>query len=246
MFSRSVPSKSPTFWETTAIERRYERTSQYCIACCWDFIVDFPLKLETRIGNGGIRLSGGQSQCLAIARALVVEPALLILDEATSALDAETQRKVAANISAEQRRLGFTVVQIAHRLETLRDSDVIFYFQNGHIVEVGGEDTLDHSAVEELLRRRIETKRAPDFDHPGETIDVTTSGFFRKMWETAHRSSEPAPKASKCMRLEQLEDEVKALQGKIDAARAQIAAKARARRLRVRLQAVVRLLRREC
>ena len=91
-------------------------------ACAWSFIEKFPLQFETRIGTGGIKLSGGQKQRIAIARALAKEPACLILDEATSALDAKNQKLVAENIAKEQRRLGFTIIQIAHRLETLLTS----------------------------------------------------------------------------------------------------------------------------
>merc|ERR1712185_51432 len=117
-----------------------------------DFINDYPLRLETRLGTGGIKLSGGQRQCIAIARALIKRPALLILDEATSALDAKTQAHVAAAIEAEQARLGFTVVQIAHRLETLKNSDVIYFFAHGRVVEAGGVDAAERQkAVEELL-----------------------------------------------------------------------------------------------
>merc|ERR1711988_1738951 len=149
-----------------------------------DFINDYPLKLETRLGTGGIKLSGGQKQCIAIARALIKRPALLILDEATSALDAKTQAHVAASIAAEQARLGFTVVQIAHRLETLKGSDIIYFFKHGRIVEVGGEQTLDRTAVDELLKVPIAAKTVVN-PETGAPTKVLKAGFFHDMWNRA-------------------------------------------------------------
>merc|ERR1711998_87339 len=123
--------------------------ARVCEMAGCDFINDYPLKLETRLGTaGGIKLSGGQKQCIAIARALIKRPALLILDEATSALDAKTQAHVATSIAAEQERLGFTVVQIAHRLETLKSSDLIYFFAHGRVVETGGMATMARAAVD--------------------------------------------------------------------------------------------------
>jgi len=149
-----------------------------------DFINDYPLRLETRLGTGGIKLSGGQKQCIAIARALIKRPALLILDEATSALDAKTQAHVATAIAAEQARLGFTVVQVAHRLETLKGSDIIYFFKHGRIVEVGGEQTLERTAVDELLKVPIAAKTVVN-PETGAPTKVLKAGFFHDMWNRA-------------------------------------------------------------
>jgi len=155
-----------------------------CDMAACDFINDYPLRLETRLGTRGIKLSGGQKQCIAIARALIKRPALLILDEATAALDAKTQQKVAAAIAAEQARLGFTVVQIAHRLETLKDSDVIYYLSHGVVVEHGGDQSLSRRAVEELLTVPVETRAVED-PESGLLIQKLHTGFFHDMWNKA-------------------------------------------------------------
>lgn len=115
---------------------------KYCeLACCWEnCIKELPLQFETRLGEGEgcIQLSGGQQACVAIARALIREPQLLILDEATAPLDAKTQQKVAENITNLQKERGMTVIMIAHRLDTLKACDAIFYFLYGSVVESAG------------------------------------------------------------------------------------------------------------
>ena len=100
-----------------------------------EFIVRQPQGYETMIGERGTTLSGGQRQRLAIARALLKNPPILILDEATSALDAASETKV----SRALRRLmaGRTTFIIAHRLSTVRDADEILVFDGGQIVERG-------------------------------------------------------------------------------------------------------------
>ena len=165
-------------------EAEAELTRVTDLAGC-DFISDYPLRLETRLGTGGIKLSGGQKQCIAIARALIKRPALLILDEATSALDAKTQALVAKNIESEQARLGFTVVQIAHRLETLKSSDVIYYFAHGRVVESSGLESLSCAAVDELLKVPIDAKMVPD-PETGKPTRKLRGGHFHDMWNKAH------------------------------------------------------------
>ena len=118
------------------------------------------------------------------ARALIKRPALLILDEATAALDAKTQQRVATAIAAEQARLGFTIVQIAHRLETLKDSDIIYYFAHGAVVEAGGQNSLSRRAVDELLAVPVVTRKVED-PETGELKDRLQSGFFHDMWNKA-------------------------------------------------------------
>jgi HlyB family type I secretion system ABC transporter len=105
-----------------------------------DFIQEFPLKYDTQIGEGGGLLSGGQRQRLAIARALIGKPRLLILDEATSNLDAESERIIQNNLNTILKTQ--TTIVIAHRLSTVRKADLILVMDRGLLVESGTHDQL--------------------------------------------------------------------------------------------------------
>jgi len=105
-----------------------------------DFIARQPHGYDTMVGERGTSLSGGQRQRLAIARALLKDPPVLILDEATSALDAATEARVQKALRALM--AGRTTFIIAHRLSTVREADEILVFEQGRIVERGGFDAL--------------------------------------------------------------------------------------------------------
>ena len=109
-----------------------------------EFIERMPQGYETVIGERGVKLSGGQRQRLAIARAILADPGILILDEATSNLDTESERLIQASLSSLMK--GRTCFVIAHRLSTITHADRIVVLQDGKIVEVGTHDALMQSA----------------------------------------------------------------------------------------------------
>lgn len=105
-----------------------------------DFALELPQGLNTIVGDRGVRLSGGERQRIALARALLRRPALLILDEATSALDSENETRI---FDAIQRLHGtMTIVVITHRVSTVSGADVIHVLESGQIVESGSWDVL--------------------------------------------------------------------------------------------------------
>lgn len=115
--------------------------SQVCKICeLEEYINSLPLKFNTRIEENGKNLSGGQKQRLAIARALLKKPEILIMDEATSNLDYVTERSIEKTINNFSKNM--TTIIIAHRLSTIKDCDKILVLRNGQIVETGNHRDL--------------------------------------------------------------------------------------------------------
>ncbi len=110
------------------------------IANAHEFIRQLPQEYDTLIGERGVKLSGGQRQRLAIARAVLADPRILILDEATSNLDTESERLIQASLIELMRRR--TCFVIAHRLSTIAHADRIVVIQGGRIMETGTHDSL--------------------------------------------------------------------------------------------------------
>ncbi|MGE5249557.1 MAG: thiol reductant ABC exporter subunit CydD, partial [Bacteroidota bacterium] len=143
-----VPQKPHLFHDTIAANIRLaepaatdEQVREAArLAYLEGFVESLPEKYETVIGEGGARLSSGQAQRLALARAFLRDAGLLILDEPTSSLDPETEALLEQ--SARELKRGRTVITIAHRLNTVRDADLLIILEAGRIVECGSPPAL--------------------------------------------------------------------------------------------------------
>ena len=109
-------------------------------ACVHDNIMDFADGYDTMVGERGVSLSGGQKQRIAIARALILDPEILILDDAVSAVDTDTEEQILKNLHTL--RAGKTNIIIAHRISTLQHADKIIVISDGTITEMGNHDEL--------------------------------------------------------------------------------------------------------
>jgi ATP-binding cassette subfamily B protein len=140
------------------------------VADAADFIDRLPDGLDTRLGEYGVLLSGGQRQRLALARALVYDPGILILDDATAALDAATEAAVQDRMVPLLR--GRTVVVIAHRLSTLRRADAIVMLQQGSVVQTGDHESLQCQSgpYRELIRLQ-----SPNLVHQNDLGDAAVA-----------------------------------------------------------------------
>ena len=103
-------------------------------------MADFPKGYDTLVGERGITLSGGQKQRTALARAVIVDPRILILDDALSAVDTYTEEEILSRLRAVMRQR--TSIIVSHRISTVRDADQIFVLDRGRIVERGTHDEL--------------------------------------------------------------------------------------------------------
>jgi ATP-binding cassette subfamily B protein len=123
------------------------------VARAHEFVTALPHGYDTVLGESGVDLSGGQRQRLAIARALLANPSILLLDDPTAAIDPETEHEILSAI--EEAIEGRTTFIVAHRLSTLRRADRILVLEQGRIVQAGTHD--------ELLRSEGPYRRAATF-----------------------------------------------------------------------------------
>jgi ATP-binding cassette subfamily B protein len=137
LFSRSI-SENIAFGKPGAGQRQVEAAAESAQA--HDFIQSFDDGYETVIGERGVTLSGGQRQRLALARAFLTDPHILILDDSTSAIDSATEDKIQRAIANAAR--GRTTFLITHRLSQIRWADLIVVLRKGSIAAIGTHDEL--------------------------------------------------------------------------------------------------------
>ena len=126
------------------------------IACIHNYVMELPLKYNTKIGRDGVGLSQGQKQRILIARAVYKNPDYIFLDEATNSLDANNERMIVEHLDEFYK--GKTVVIVAHRLSTVKNADQIVVLDKGKVVEIGNHETLTakRGAYYNLVKNQLE------------------------------------------------------------------------------------------
>lgn len=176
-----VPQDTPLFNDTVEHNIRYgmiDASHDQVVAAAkrariHDIIERFPDGYQTKVGERGMMISGGEKQRLAMSRLLLKDPPLLFFDEATSALDTHTEQALMMNINGILREKGRTSVFVAHRLRTIFDSDLIIVLKEGRVAEMGTHrELIDRVGVYAELWSAQETM----FSEDGEAKDEETEG----------------------------------------------------------------------
>ncbi|MBA3937057.1 MAG: ABC transporter ATP-binding protein [Planctomycetes bacterium] len=157
LFSNTVAANI-AFGHPEATRAQIEAAAR--IACAHDFVSALPHGYDTVLGEAGIGLSGGQRQRLSIARALLLEPSILLLDDPTAAIDPETERDILQ--AMDQAIAGRTTLIVAHRVSTLRRADLILVLEDGAIVQRGTHAELmaTHGPYQRVARLQLSDRDA--------------------------------------------------------------------------------------
>jgi ATP-binding cassette subfamily B protein len=161
LFSKTI-RENIAYGKPKATQKEIEHVAM--LAQAHEFINEFEDGYETIVGERGQTLSGGQKQRIAIARALLVDPSILVLDDASSAIDAETERKIQTAIANVLKNR--TTFIITHRLATIKNADIIIVLRNGILKDSGSHN--------ELLQRNIDYRRL--FERFSELPQLKTTG----------------------------------------------------------------------
>lgn len=140
-------------------------------AACGPLLARADEGIDTRIGEGGIKISGGERQRLAIARALLRRPRMIVFDEATSSLDSLTEKGVVETIRGLSARRSTITISIAHRLATVKDSDRIYVLERGRIVESGRhEELIERKGLYQAMWRQQSGERPRVTEDIGQAV----------------------------------------------------------------------------
>ena len=152
LFSDTVAANI-AFGDRSKTREEIERAAK--AACVHGDITDFADGYDTMVGERGVSLSGGQKQRIAIARALILDPAILILDDSVSAVDTDTEEQILRHL--RETRKGKTNIIIAHRISTLQNADRIIVIDRGRIAEAGTHDELlaENGIYADLYHRQL-------------------------------------------------------------------------------------------
>ena len=155
-----------------------------------DFILRLPHGYDSQVGERGQGLSGGERQRISIARALLIDPRILILDEATSAVDTETEKEIQKAL--DNLVQGRTTIAIAHRLSTLRKADRLVVMDRGQVVEVGAHDALmarqgHYWRLYEAQARQVDTEES-GLEAQASAIAVATAQVTHTTQRAPHQA----------------------------------------------------------